>query len=314
VANVDDLDEYYEFTTSVPSEWQSTDTIWFVEANPAEGNEPEQLRLEPPMLLNLKVPEDEVIQSISGIDYSGKSVVLQFADGIDIYNSVGFPMWCLNRETGQNKEPFVDDYGMTSCVNYTAMNEAMDAHYNADSSASMGAGYYDAPTTDEEVTNIETKSDEMDPEAAPYDEANVDGSSSQGGDSTYQEPFDWSEWQYELFPDILPELHWEGHDGLTRKWGLKPAEKTLIYVEIGEGNCTQDFENPITLESDDYGQTIPYLEEGGEVMRAGLTDLIPWYRENKDDTSFLRVHTGKLVGEALALATNGTAGEESGSG
>jgi len=279
VANTDDLDEYFEYTTGVPSEWSSTDTVWFVEADPEEGNEAETLRLEPPMLLNLKVPEDEEIQSISGIHYAGKSIVLQFADGIDIYNSAGFPMWCLNRETGNSKEPFVDDYGWTSCVNYTAMDEAMNAQY-----ASSSGGY----ETSDSTTNQDN------------------------GNGNHNEPFDWSEWQYELFPDILPELHWEGTDGLNRKWGLKPAEKTLIYVEIGEGNCTQDFENPVALEQDEQS-VVTYLQEGGETMRTGLTDLIAWYRENKDDADFLRVHTGKLVGQAAQLAVE-AAGGESGSG
>ena len=36
------------------------------------------------------------------------------------------------------------------------------------------------------------------------------------GDSA-ESVFDWSEWNYELFPDILPDLHWEGTDGLGRK-------------------------------------------------------------------------------------------------
>jgi len=135
------------------------------------------------------------------------------------------------------------------------------------------------------------------------------------GDSAESEEssvFDWGEWNYELFPDILPDLHWEGTDGLGRKWGLKPAEKTLIYVEVDEGNCTQNFDNPIQLEDKTLVQSD--LERGSQDMRSSLAPLIAWYREEKDDPTHLRVHTGKLVGEAATLAEQAAADDEHASG
>jgi hypothetical protein len=233
----------------------------------------------------LKVPEDEPVQSISGMDYAGKSVILQFADGIDVYNSPGFPMWCLNRDSGQTKEPFVDDYGWTSCVNYTAMDEAMRAAGGG--SMSM---YSSSSSSDSSSSSSDSSS-----------------SSSDGVTPV----FDWSEWNYELVPDILPDLHWEGTDGQNRRWALKPAEKTLIYVEINESSCTQTFDNPIQL-VEDQSQVISYLQEGSERMRSSLTSLIAWYREEKDEPSHLRVHTGKLVGEAALLAEQAVDEEASG--
>ena len=247
----------------------------------------------------LKVPEDEPVQSISGMDYAGKSVILQFADGIDVYNSPGFPMWCLNRDSGQTKEPFVDDYGWTSCVNYTAMDEAMRAAgggsmsmYYGGSMAYGGSMYYGGSMNDEDSSSSSSDS----------------SSSSSDGVTPV---FDWSEWNYELVPDILPDLHWEGTDGQNRRWALKPAEKTLIYVEINESSCTQTFDNPIQL-VEDQSQVISYLQEGSERMRSSLTSLIAWYREEKDEPSHLRVHTGKLVGEAALLAEQAVDEEASG--
>ena len=36
-ANVDHLDEYYEFVTSVPQEWGSTETVWLESTEEGEG-------------------------------------------------------------------------------------------------------------------------------------------------------------------------------------------------------------------------------------------------------------------------------------
>lgn len=40
----------------------------------------------------------------------------------------------------------------------------------------------------------------------------------------------------------------EGWDGKNLKWGLKPAEKTIVYTQIPDESCTHDFENPVTLD------------------------------------------------------------------
>ena len=273
-ANVDHLDEYYEFVTSVPQEWGSTETVWLESTEEGEG----VIRLEPPMTISLKVPEDDH-SSLSGVSYAGKTVVLQYSDGIDIYNSPGFPMWCLNRESGNLKEPFVDEWGYTSCVNWTKYEQdCMSMSYG-----SPGGTYqYDA------------------------------GMSGGGGSDSC----DYSVFNYELFPDILPEIHWEGHDNMNRKWGLKPREKTVVYTKIGAGNCTQSFTNPLADDIDDGYTAQRELEKKGATFRQEVASLLDWYRANKERDELVRVHTGKLVGEAALLAEQkrGSASSESGSG
>ena len=216
------------------------------------------------MTISLKVPEDDH-SSLSGVSYAGKTVVLQYSDGIDIYNSPGFPMWCLNRESGNLKEPFVDEWGYTSCVNWTKYEQdCMSMSYG-----SPGGTYqYDA------------------------------GMSGGGGSDSC----DYSVFNYELFPDILPEIHWEGHDNMNRKWGLKPREKTVVYTKIGAGNCTQSFTNPLADDIDDGYTAQRELEKKGATFRQEVASLLDWYRANKERDELVRVHTGKLVGEAALLA------------
>lgn len=67
VANIDGLDEYYEYYTGVPSEWSNSDTVW-LDSVEKEGVNPTPLLIEPPLQLTLEVPCDEAPPSISGID------------------------------------------------------------------------------------------------------------------------------------------------------------------------------------------------------------------------------------------------------
>ena len=99
-----------------------------------------------------------------------------------------------------------------------------------------------------------------------------------------------------MYPDINPDLHWEGHDGKNLKWGLKPAEKTKIYSQIPDASCTQDFENPVTL--DDSWNIEQVLEAPTATMRTQLADLFAWYLTNQDAEGALRVHTGKVIDRA----------------
>jgi len=234
VANTDDLDEYYEYTTGVPSEWGGEDTIW-LESVEEHGASSEVLTLEPPLQLTLQVPCDEPTQSISGVDYACKKIVVTFSDGIDMWNSPGFPLWCLNKESGNTRAPISDSNGQQQCVDWDK--------YNAD-----------------------------------------------------QENFDWSTEYYEMYPDINPDLNWEGWDGKNLKWGLKPAEKTIVYTQIPDESCTHDFENPVTL--DDSWNIEQVLEEPTATMRTKLEDLFKWYLANQDAEDALRVHTGKIIERA----------------
>ena len=40
---------------------------------------------------------------------------------------------------------------------------------------------------------------------------------------------------YQLYPDLVPDLDWAGFDGKNLRWGIKPAEKTIIYSIIADG-------------------------------------------------------------------------------
>ena len=96
VPNTDDLAEYYEYHTGVPSRWANSDTVWLHSVEAAEGDAPRVLELEPPLQVTLEVPSEHT-PSISGLSYAGKKLVVQFSEGIDVYNSPGFPLWCLNK-------------------------------------------------------------------------------------------------------------------------------------------------------------------------------------------------------------------------
>jgi len=251
VPNIDDLNEYYEYHTGVPARWTDSDTIW-LESVPVEGEPTKALKLEPPLQLTLEVPSNHA-PSLSGLSYAGKKVVVTFSSGIDIYNSPGFPMWCLNRASGANRAPISDQGGNPQCIDW----------------------------------------------------ASVDYST-----------FDWENDHYDLYPDVNPDLSWAGVDGKNLNWGLKPAEKTIIYSRVADSNCsgTGSIDNPVTLASP--GDVPDLLEEPTRRMREALVELKAWYREHKDDADHIRVHTGSFVGAAATNATNDFSAlvEEVGSG
>jgi len=118
VPNVDNLDEYYEYFTGVPTDWSNTDTVW-LETVEAAGTAPMPLPIEPPLLLTVEVPCSGSSPSISGIDYRCKKFIIQFSYGIDIWNSPGYPQWCFNKESGKSKQPSVDAYGFQQCVDWS---------------------------------------------------------------------------------------------------------------------------------------------------------------------------------------------------
>ena len=228
--NVADLDEYWEYVTGVPYHGGSMeDTIW-LEAPPESAAE--TILLEPPLQLTLRVPcGGEPIQSLSGTDYRCKRFVVSFNDGIDVHNSPGFPMWCLNRNTGETRAPITSNYGHQTC---------------------NSPGY----------------------QMNDY---------------------------HELFPDLAPDLSWAGTDGLNRNWGLKPAEKTIIYSIIGQSNCSNPITNPVVLggqPNDRYRHVDETLRDPVANMRTQLADLKTWFTANSEDRSALRIVTGEFVGSA----------------
>ena len=242
VPNVDDLSEYYEYVTGVPTQWRSHDSIWLESVEPPP-KAPEKLQLEPPLQLTLQVPCDGTAPaSISGTNYACKKFVATFSEGIDTYNSPGFPLWCLNRKTGLHKPPITDNWGNQMCMDWSKISQ---------------------------TTN-----------------------------------FDWDNEFYELYPDVNPELNWDTFDGKTLRWGLKPAEKTLVYSKIGNGNCTgtTSITNPITLV--DAGQAIDGLRDPVAKLRTNTAELKRWYEANKANQNAVKVHTGQFVG-AAANATSG---------
>lgn len=112
--------------------------------------------------------------------------------------------------------------------------------------------------------------------------------------------FDYENDWYELYPDVTPELHWEGHDGTNRKWGLKPSEKTLAYAQVPDDECTMDIKNPVQLEGNVEGRLTKAVED----LRTKLYPLHKWYVANKDDRVHVKVHTGTIVGTAdLGIAS-----------
>ena len=228
VANIDDLDEYFEYHTGVPAEWGNQDTVW-LEAVASSA----VLQPEPPLQLTVQVPCTDAPNSISGIDYACKKLVLEFSDGIDLHNSRGFPMWCLNRQTGAHRAPLMGAHGHQECHDYNSID------WNT---------------------------------------------------------FDWERDHFELYPDINPDIDWEANDGKMLKWGIKPAEKTIVYTLIDDGNCTQSFTNP--LELDESHVVVEKVEPLVSDMRTKLAPLLRWYDENKASSDVLRVHTGAIVGNA----------------
>ena len=97
----------------------------------------------------------------------------------------------------------------------------------------------------------------------------------------------------------MPDLDWAGFDGKNLRWGLKPAEKTIIYSTIADGNCSNPITNPITLETDSM-QVKSTLEKSVSTMRTELAELKTWFETNQNEDSVLRVHTGSFVGAAAA--------------
>ena len=112
--------------------------------------------------------------------------------------------------------------------------------------------------------------------------------------------FNWEQEFYEAYPDVNPDLTWDTFDGKTLRWGLKPAERTVIYSKIGSGNCTkvEKIVNPVSLEED---WKIPeLLRQPVEKMRTNIAELRKWFAANKAKKSAIRVNTGKFVNVANA--------------
>ena len=223
--NVEDLSEYYEYTTGNYEENNSPETMWLEGVADAS----ETVSIEPPLSLTMTVPSDvKASDSISGAQYAGKKVIVTFSDGIDEFNSPGLPMYCINKNTGATKPPLIDTrFDTATCMNYKRR-----------------------------VTD-------------PFTE------------------------QFDIYPDLSPEVHWEGIDAQGRKWAIKPAEKVIIYPRIAEGNCTDIIENPLEMTNKDGFNGI--LDLGIGRMRDNMAPLVEWFETNKNDRTKLKVHTGKMV-------------------
>lgn len=122
--NTDDLTEYYEYVTGVPERWRSGDTIWLETVEEAP-KVPEMVVVEPPLQLTLQVPCDGTApNSISGTDYACKKFVAEFSEGINEWNSPGFPLWCLNVRTGEHKAPTERADGGLQCNDWAKIQAA----------------------------------------------------------------------------------------------------------------------------------------------------------------------------------------------
>ena len=105
--------------------------------------------------------------------------------------------------------------------------------------------------------------------------------------------FDWRTEMYDMFPDVSPELHWEGNDAQGRKWGIKPAEKLVVYPRIEDGKCSDPVQNPIEVM--DEGEVEGKLDSSSGKMRDSVAPLVEWYEANKNKKESLRVHTGTFI-------------------
>ena len=103
-------------------------------------------------------------------------------------NSPGFPLWCLNKESGNTRAPISDSNGQQQCVDWDK--------YNADQVAAPSI--YSAILPSIQRSPLHTTAVPSITTALP-------------SITTVQENFDWSTEYYEMYPDINPDLNCARH-------------------------------------------------------------------------------------------------------